>query len=141
MKERMLKHVGSLSGVGPGRWYFDYGADKIYFADDPTGKTVETSVSAFAFRGGGNTVTISGLIIEKYASPPQHIKRRYGHMTLRNWVDMYWALSKRQEGQTMAEYGVILAVITVGVIAAITALALAVSGKLTSVTTILNKVV
>ena len=68
----LLKHMGSLSGVGPGRWYFDYAADKIYFADDPTGKTVETSVSAFAFRGGGNTVTISGLIIEKYASPPQH---------------------------------------------------------------------
>jgi Flp pilus assembly pilin Flp len=63
------------------------------------------------------------------------------HMTLRNWVDMYWALSKRQEGQTMAEYGVILAVITVGVIAAIGFLAAAITGKLNNVTTTLGGVI
>jgi Flp pilus assembly pilin Flp len=56
-------------------------------------------------------------------------------MTLRNWVDMFWAFSKRQEGQTMAEYGVVLAVITLGIIAALGFLALAISGKLNAVTT------
>jgi parallel beta-helix repeat protein len=66
----LLKQVTSLSAVGPGKWYFDYGADKIYFVDDPTGKKVETSVSAYAFKGSATNVTISGLIIEKYATPP-----------------------------------------------------------------------
>jgi len=66
----LLKHVSSLAAVGPGEWYFDYAADKIYFADDPTGKTVETSVSSYAIRGGGANVTVTALTIEKYASAP-----------------------------------------------------------------------
>ena len=45
---------------------------------------------------------------------------------------------KEEEGQTMAEYGVVLAVITLGVILAIGALALAISGKLGDVTGILK---
>ncbi len=68
----MLKHVGSLAGVHAGTWYFDYDADKIYFADDPSGKTVETSVTKYAFYSHGSGVTIRGLIIEKYASPAQY---------------------------------------------------------------------
>ena len=42
--------------------------------------------------------------------------------------------ARREEGQTMAEYGVVLGVIVLGVIAAIGALALAITGKLDSVT-------
>ena len=59
-------------------------------------------------------------------------------MTLRNWFDFFKLNLTREEGQTMAEYGVVLAVITVGVILALGALALAVSGKLNSVTSILG---
>jgi Flp pilus assembly pilin Flp len=55
-------------------------------------------------------------------------------MDLRDWFYMARAYSQRQEGQTMAEYGVVLAVITVGVIAAIGLLAAAITGKLTDVT-------
>jgi len=65
----LLQHVGSLAAVGPGKWYFDYAADKIYFADDPTGKKVETSVTDRAFDGVASNVTIRGLTIEKYANP------------------------------------------------------------------------
>jgi parallel beta-helix repeat protein len=65
----MLRHVGSVGEVGPGRWFFDYAADKIYFADDPTGRTVETGVTPFAFKSSANDVTIRNLTIEKYASP------------------------------------------------------------------------
>ena len=43
-----------------------------------------------------------------------------------------------EEGQTMAEYGVVLALITLGVIGAIGLLATAISGKLGAVTGILN---
>lgn len=56
-------------------------------------------------------------------------------MHLRDWYTVLRALAERQEGQTMAEYGVVLAVITLGVIAALGFLALAVTGKLNAVTT------
>jgi Flp pilus assembly pilin Flp len=52
-------------------------------------------------------------------------------------LDLYSYLKlylRREDGQTMAEYGVVLAVITLGVIVALGALALAVSGKLDAVT-------
>ena len=52
--------------------------------------------------------------------------------------DLLHASRKREEGQTMAEYGVVLAVITVGVIAAIGFLAAAIAGKLGSITTTLG---
>ncbi len=55
-------------------------------------------------------------------------------MHLRDWYTVLRALAERQEGQTMAEYGVVLAVTTRGVIAALGYLALAVTGKLNSVT-------
>ena len=59
-------------------------------------------------------------------------------MDLRTWFNMVRAYAQRQEGQTMAEYGVVLAVIALGVIVALTALGLAISGKLDSVTSILS---
>jgi hypothetical protein len=68
----MLRHATSLGGVQPGRWFFDYDANKIYMADDPSGKRVETSVSLYAFKGTASNVTIRGLVIEKYAQPPQN---------------------------------------------------------------------
>jgi hypothetical protein len=67
-----LRHVASLGAVVAGAWYFDYDANKIYFAQDPAGRTVETSVTPQAFRGGAGNVTIRGLVIEKYANPFTH---------------------------------------------------------------------
>ncbi len=64
-----LKHVDALSKVGPGTWFFDYPADRIYFWDDPTNQNVEISVTATAFSGFASNVTILGLVIEKYATP------------------------------------------------------------------------
>lgn len=47
------------------------------------------------------------------------------------------ALERREEGQTMAEYGVVLAVITLAVIASITLLSSRVSGAFSAVVGIL----
>jgi Flp pilus assembly pilin Flp len=47
------------------------------------------------------------------------------------------ALRRREEGQTMAEYGVVLAVITLAVIAAITLLAGNVTNAINSVANVL----
>jgi len=68
LDNRLLTHVTALSQVGSGKWYFDYGADKIYMGDDPSGHRVETSVSPYAFAGGASGVTIRNLTIEKYAN-------------------------------------------------------------------------
>ncbi|MPZ99224.1 MAG: hypothetical protein GEU80_07770 [Dehalococcoidia bacterium] len=66
-----LTQVGSLSQLGSGKWYFDYGRDRIYIADNPSGRLVETSVTDMAFYGNARNVTIRGLVIEQYASPAQ----------------------------------------------------------------------
>ena len=66
-----LQRVESLANVAAGKWYFDYSADKVYFLDDPTGKTVEIGVTTHAFSGSATSVTIKGLTIEKYAAPAQ----------------------------------------------------------------------
>jgi Flp pilus assembly pilin Flp len=58
----------------------------------------------------------------------------------RDWYSILRALAERQEGQTMAEYGVVLAVITLGVIVALGALALAITGKLGGVSDKLNAI-
>jgi Flp pilus assembly pilin Flp len=44
-----------------------------------------------------------------------------------------WVLRKREEGQTMAEYAVVLGVITLAVVGVFTALAGGISGALDSV--------
>ena len=69
--DQPLRHVLSLPKVGPGTWYFDYDADKVYFFDDPTGRKVEIGVSRCAFSGTATKVTIQGLTVEKYAIPAQ----------------------------------------------------------------------
>ena len=59
-------------------------------------------------------------------------------MDLRTWLDLLRAVARREDGQTMAEYGVVLALITLAVVGAIGALALAISGKLGNVTNVLG---
>jgi hypothetical protein len=69
--DRVLTHVDSLAEVRPGAWYFDYDADEIYLADDPTGRRVETSVTPMAFAPTGDHVTVSGMTIERFANVDQ----------------------------------------------------------------------
>jgi parallel beta-helix repeat protein len=66
---RLLRQVRTKAEVTAGKWYFDYANDKIWFANDPTGKTVETSVKANAIWGDADNVLIEGLTMERYASP------------------------------------------------------------------------
>lgn len=66
-----LHHVASLGDVKAGSWFFDYNARKIYFADNPNGHLVETSVTPYAFYGTATGVVIQNLTIERYANPGQ----------------------------------------------------------------------
>jgi len=71
----LLTRVLSLAAVGPGTFYFDYAAQRIYVGDDPAGHVLEGAAVEYAFQGsaqgGGSGVTMQGLIIEKYANPAQ----------------------------------------------------------------------
>jgi hypothetical protein len=67
--DQPLRHVASLAEVGPGAWYFDYPGDVIYFWDNPSGRKVETSITASAFTGKVSNILIWNLIVEKYATP------------------------------------------------------------------------
>ena len=64
------KHLYSstLPAIGPGQWWFDYSNHIIYFHDNPSGHTVETSVLDNAFGGSANNVTIQYLTVKEFAS-------------------------------------------------------------------------
>jgi Flp pilus assembly pilin Flp len=60
-------------------------------------------------------------------------------MTFAEWIDIIRGALRREEGQTMAEYGVVLAVITIGAVGVFTALSGGISGALNTVTGLLPK--
>ncbi len=51
-------------------------------------------------------------------------------MEFRDWIEFIRIQIRREEGQTMAEYGVVLALITVAVVATLGLLATGITGKL-----------
>jgi hypothetical protein len=63
------RHLDSagLPAIASGQWWFDYTNHIIYFHDDPSGHTVETSVLNNGFGGPANNVTIQYLTMEEFA--------------------------------------------------------------------------
>ena len=59
-------------------------------------------------------------------------------MTFSEWFGFARDMWRKQEGQTMAEYGVVLAVIAVTAVVAFTALSGGISGSINKVTTLLK---
>jgi Flp pilus assembly pilin Flp len=59
-------------------------------------------------------------------------------MTIRRHYELVRAVAIRADGQTMAEYGVVLGCIVLGVIVALGALVVAISGRLGNVSTVLQ---
>jgi Flp pilus assembly pilin Flp len=57
-----------------------------------------------------------------------------GNMTFSECLDLIKWARKRQEGQTMAEYAVVLGVITLAVVGVFTALSGGISGAISTVT-------
>jgi Flp pilus assembly pilin Flp len=60
-------------------------------------------------------------------------------MSFSDYVDLFRALRSREEGQTMAEYGVVLAVITVGAVGVFTLLSGGITGAIDKVISLLPK--
>jgi len=82
LDDKPLQHVDSVDKVGPGKWYFDYVAAKVYLGDDPTGHKVEIGATLLAFGGRASNVTIQNLTVEKYAASFSAIDAEYG----KGWV-------------------------------------------------------
>ena len=59
-------------------------------------------------------------------------------MTVRDSLQLLRAHATRADGQTMAEYGVVLALICLAIVGALGTLALGISGKLGFVTNVLG---
>jgi Flp pilus assembly pilin Flp len=55
-------------------------------------------------------------------------------MTFSDYIDLIRAVRKGEEGQTMAEYAVVLGVITLAVVGVFTALSGGIKGAITAVT-------
>jgi Flp pilus assembly pilin Flp len=55
-------------------------------------------------------------------------------MSFSDYFDLIRAMAKRQEGQTMAEYAVVLGVITLAVVGIFAALGTGIGSKITAVT-------
>ena len=62
--------------------------------------------------------------------PREGVKER---MTFSDYIELIKSVRKREEGQTMAEYAVVLGVITLAVVGVFTALSGGISGALNSV--------
>jgi Flp pilus assembly pilin Flp len=58
-------------------------------------------------------------------------------MSTSQWLDFARQNWRKEDGQTMAEYGVVLAVITIGAIAAFTALSGGITSAIGNVTSLL----
>jgi Right handed beta helix region len=65
-----LIQVTTKSAVTPGKFYFDYANDKIYFADDPTGRVIEATTGSGGIVAYTNAnqgfVTVKNLTFEKF---------------------------------------------------------------------------
>jgi hypothetical protein len=81
-----LEHVLSVDQVNATSWWFDDATDTIWIGRDPGGHTVETSVTPFAITGIGARVTVSGLIIEKYATSAQQGAVTDVNSSTGNWI-------------------------------------------------------
>jgi Right handed beta helix region len=68
--DEFLHQVLSLDDLESGMYFFDYGADRIYLAEDPAGRKVEASVvrRAFANYHSADDVLVRGLVIEKFSA-------------------------------------------------------------------------
>ncbi|TCO35327.1 parallel beta helix pectate lyase-like protein [Kribbella steppae] len=66
-----LTRVAARDKVVPGTFYADYPANAVYLGDDPAGRSVEMSKTDTAIQSSANGVTVRGLTIEHFATPPQ----------------------------------------------------------------------
>ncbi|MEM9467653.1 MAG: right-handed parallel beta-helix repeat-containing protein [Actinomycetota bacterium] len=68
-----LRQIAALDGLGPGSFFVDRAADRIYLGDDPTGRTIEITSRhrALMFAAGASGSSVEGVTISGFA--PRHL--------------------------------------------------------------------
>jgi Right handed beta helix region len=98
----------SQANLAPGKFYFDYAADRIYIRDNPTGQTVEAGVLDHAFEGNATGVMIKNFVIEKYAMQIQEgaVEGKAGWVVQNNEIRLNKSVGARvgQGGQILGNY-------------------------------------
>jgi len=64
--------VGSLGQVGPGKFYVDYAANRLYVGSNPSGRSVRASTIAKAMTIRASGTVIRGLRVHRYAPSVPH---------------------------------------------------------------------
>ena len=85
MDNKPLLRVMSLSALTTGHFYEDYGANKIYLADNPNGHTVEQAVAPSIINSGASGVVVKNLIVEKAANRAQIAAINAGNNGATGW--------------------------------------------------------
>jgi len=71
LDSKHLTRVASRDKVAPGTFYADYAANAVYLGDNPQGRAIEMSKTQTAIESSASGVTVRGLTIEHFATPPQ----------------------------------------------------------------------
>jgi Right handed beta helix region len=66
-----LVRVSTIANLGPGKFYEDFSANRIYLRDNPDGRLVEQAYAPALIRSAVGGVVVRGLVIEKAANPAQ----------------------------------------------------------------------
>jgi hypothetical protein len=66
-----LVRVLDLDDLGPGRFYQDFRANRLYLRDDPDGRVVEQARAPSILWSDARGVTVRGLVVEKAANEAQ----------------------------------------------------------------------
>jgi hypothetical protein len=69
--DRPLTRVSGKAELASGKFFIDRADGLLYLADDPTSRTVEVTVALFAFESTATDVSISNVIVEKFANAAQ----------------------------------------------------------------------
>ena len=70
LDDKSLWQVGSLGELSSGEFFWDYTANKIYLADDPSGRNLELSATHDGISGDAG-VEIRNLLVEKFGNGVQ----------------------------------------------------------------------
>ena len=85
-----------------------------------------------------STTSFTGSVNRARRRAPEQLKGGEFFMAFSQWINYFRARFESEEGQTMAEYGVVLAVIALGVLVAFTALSGGITNAINNVTSILG---
>ena len=93
------RQVASLAALRAGTFFFDYAASRIYLAENPAAKTIETTVSSGAFVDGGPGNVYRNLVVEEFGNAAQSAVIRGNELR----VDRVTV--RRNHGTGIAQYG------------------------------------